>query len=311
MRGPFPPPGDDELHGFLDGEIEPERRSAIETFLKTSPVHAARVESWRRQQQIIRTAFAPIEAEPAPASILLPAPSSRRACLRVLRPCAETPDADLQTPAQGLRFWRKGAVAAGKLWRAGARPLAMSAIFAAGALAALAGAYFADRLHAPASGAALHTPAPASADHVLAARTVAALMAFTPQQRAGASGTPPENARPGANQASLIVPNLSGAGFTLVGMRAAPARSGAPDEQMFCLFYAKAAAPAVALCIARGEYGRGPGPFNFAEEIPSSGTDGAISWRQANAIYTLAGPLSEVDLRSLAHRVSAEIAAFD
>ena len=311
MRGPFPPPGDDELHSFLDGEIEPERRGAIETFLKTSPIHAARVENWRRQQQVIRAAFAPIEAEPAPTSILLPAPSSRRACLRLLRPSAETPRADLQASTQGLRFWRRGAVAAGGLWRGGAGPLAMVAIFAAGALAALAGAYFVDRLHAPASDAALHTPAPASADHALAARTVAALRAFAPQQHAGASGKPPENARPPANQASLIVPNLSGAGFTLVGMRTAPARSGDPDEQMFCLFYAKAAAPAVALCIARGEYGRGPGPYNFAEKFPSSGTDSAISWRQANAIYTLAGPQSEVDLRSLAYRVSAEIAAFD
>jgi hypothetical protein len=243
--------------------------------------------------------------------MLLPAPDGKRACLRLLRPCAETPHSNLQAPAEGLRFWRKGLVAAGKVWQAGERPLAISTIFAAGALAALAGAYFADRLHAPASGAALHTPAPASADHVLAARTVAALMAFKPQQRANAFGAPPENARPAANQASLIVPNLSGAGFTLIGMRAAPARSGALDEQMFCLFYAKAADPAVALCIARDDEGGGPGPFNFAEKTPSSGTDGAISWRQANAIYTLAGPLSEVDLRSLAHRVSAEIAAFD
>ena len=94
-------------------------------------------------------------------------------------------------------------------------------------------------------------------------------------------------------------------------MRAAPARSGAPDDQMFCLFYAKAAEPAVALCIARDEEGGGSGHFNIAEKTPSNGTDGAITWRQANAIYTLAGPLSEVELRSLADRVSAEIEAFD
>ena len=311
MSGFFPPPGDDELQGFLDGEIEPERRSAIEAFLKTSPIHAERVEGWRRQQQIIRAAFAPIEAEPAPASVLLPEPSSRRACLHLLRPCAEAPYAGLRTPARGPRFWRKGADAAGKLWGAGARPLAAFAIFAAGAVVAVSGAYFADRLHAPASSATVHTPAPASADHLLAARTVAALMSFKPQPRADASGTPLEKTHSAANQPSLIVPNLSGAGFTLVGMRAAPAGSGAPDDQMFCLFYAKAAEPAVALCIARDEEGGGSGHFNMVEKTPSNGTDGAISWRQANAIYSLAGPLSEVDLRSLAHRVRAEIEAFD
>jgi anti-sigma factor RsiW len=307
----FPPPGDDELHGFLDGEIEPERRSAIETFLKTSPVHAERVEGWRRQQQIIRAAFAPIEAEPAPASVLLPPPSTRRACLHLLRPCAEPSSLHLRTPAQGLPFWRKGAAAAVKLWRACARPLTLFAIFAAGAIVALVGAYFADRLHAPPVGAAIRTSAAASADHILAARTVAALMAFKPQQRAAASGAPPEKGRPASNQASLIVPNLSGVGFTLVGMRAAPARSGAPDDQMFCLFYAKATEPAVALCIARDEDGGAPGRFNIEEKGPSNGPEGAISWRQANAIYTLAGPLGEVELRSLAHSISAEIEAFD
>ncbi len=316
MNGSFPPPGDDELHGYADGEIEPHRSKAVENFLKTSPRDAERVEGWRRQTQIIRSAFAPIEAEPPPASILLPPVSKKRTCLHLLRPCPAAASGDARKAGRTPPFWRNGAAAAAvKLWRAGARPLRMFAVFAAGAIAALAGAFFADRLHAPRVAADVRASAAISADDALAARTIAALMDFKPQERArertDASGAAPKTARPASNQASLIVPNLSSAGFTLAGMRAAPARGGEPENQMFCLFYARAAAPAVALCIARDADGGGPGGFRMGAKTPSEGSDGAISWRQANAIYTLAGPLGESELRNLATRVSAEIEAFD
>jgi anti-sigma factor RsiW len=311
VNGSFPPPGDDELHSFLDGEIEPHRRKAIENFLKTSPGDAERVEGWRRQTQVIRAAFAPIEAEPAPASILLPPASGRRASLRLLRTCPAPPAGDVRKAAQEPPFWRKGATGAAKLGRAGAMPLFAFAVFAAGAIVALAGAFFADRLHAPQVAAEVRAAAPVAADDIPAARAIAALMDFKPQERANASGAAPKETRAASNQASLIVPNLSSVGFTLVGMRPAPARSGEPENQMFCLFYAKAAAPSVALCIARDSDGGGPGGFRVEANIPSDGSAGAISWRQANAIYTLAGPLGDGELRNLAKRVSAEIEAFD
>jgi hypothetical protein len=311
MNGAFPAPGDDELHAYLDREIGADRRSAIETFLKGSPLHAERVEGWRRQQQAIRAAFALVETEPAPASILLPPSSGGGACLRLLRPCAEASPADAQRRTREPAFWRKGAVAGRAAWRACARPLAVAAIFAAGAVVALAGAFFADRLHAPPIVADIRAAAPVSADEVLAARTVAALNDFKPPERADASGARPERARPASGQALLVVPNLSGIGFTLVGMRGASARSGAPGEEMFCLFYAKAADPAVALCVARDTDGGRAGRFHVEERAAPNGSEGAISWRQANAIYTLAGPLAETRLRDLANRISAEIDAFD
>lgn len=309
MNGSFPPPGDDELHGFVDGEIEPHRRKAIENFLKTSPADAERVEGWRRQMQVIRAAFAPIEAEPAPASILLPPATGKRACLRLLRPCPAPSAGAVRKKAHEPPFWRKGAARAVKLGRAGA----LFAVFAAGVITALAAAFFADRLHAPQVAADGRASAPVSAD-IPAARAVAALMDFRPQraqERANASGAAPNETGAASNQASLIVPNLSRAGFTLVGMRPAPARSGEPENQMFCLFYAKAPAAPVALCIARDADGGAAGGFRVEANIASNGSAGAISWRQANAIYTLAGPLSDAELRALAKRVSAEIEAFD
>ncbi len=305
------PPGDDELHGFLDGEIEPDRRRAIEAFLKTSRVHAERVEGWRRQQQIIRAVFAPVEAEPPPASILLPPPASRQSCLRLLRPCVEPSAGNLQPPAKGPSFRRKAADAAVRASRTCARPLFLFAVFAAGAIAALAGAFVADRLRAPPAASDIRATASVSSDDILAARTVAALRAFKQPERVNASDGASQKPGSVANQASLIVPNLSSVGFTLVGMRTALAANSKPDDQMFCVFYASAKEPAVALCMARDPDGVGPGGFHVAERTAPDYSDGAISWRQANAIYTLAGPLGEAELGSLANRVSAEIEAFD
>jgi anti-sigma factor RsiW len=310
VNGFLPPPSEDELQSFVDGEIQPERRIAIEAFLKKSPVHAERVEGWRRQRDIIRAAFAPVEAEPTPPPMLLPPPAGRRTFLRLLRSGAGRPSGDLRTAAQNPPFWRQSAAVPITFARAGARTVSVSAIFAAGAISALAGVFFADRLHAPPVAADVRAPPSLSTDEIMAERTIEALMDLKPQERAIAPGAAPEKPVRTANPASLIVPNLSSAGFRLVGMRAAPARIGEPDD-VFCLVYARATEPTIALCIGRDRDGGPPVHFRIAGKFPSNGFGAAISWRQANAIYALAGPLSEIQLRNLANRVSAAIEAFD
>jgi hypothetical protein len=185
------------------------------------------------------------------------------------------------------------------------------AIFAAGAIAALAGAFLADRLHPPPVVTDARAPAAVSADENMAERTIAALLDLKAPDRASVSATAAGKPVRVANPASLVVPNLSSAGLRLVGMRAAPARNDETDDDIVCLFYAEATEPMVALCIGRDRAGGAPGRFRLAGKFPSNGIGAAISWRQANAIYALAGPLSEIQLRNLANRVSAEIEAFD
>ena len=46
--------GDVELCAWLDGETPPDRRAAIEEWLRATPEAAARVNNWRRQNEIIR-----------------------------------------------------------------------------------------------------------------------------------------------------------------------------------------------------------------------------------------------------------------
>ncbi len=310
MSGPLPTITDEDLHGFVDGELQAERRSAVEAHLANSPVDAERVENWRRQGEITRAAFARVEAEPPPSSILLPSPPRKHMFLCPLRSGAgQNLDGSQNDLARGPG-WRNAAGAWGGL----AQRRARAALFAIGAGAALTGAFFAGGLHAPEIAANIHTPAAtasgaAASDDRLAARTLSALTAFDPQTRAkpadAASGSSPAH-----SQTTLVVPNLSSAGLTLIGVSPAPIIAGEAADNMLCLFYAKATEPTVALCIARDDKGGAPG-FRIAGELSSDAAAKLISWREANAVYALAGPLSEAKLRDLANRVSAEVAAFD
>jgi anti-sigma factor RsiW len=61
--------GDVELCAWLDGETPPDRRAAIEAWLRATPEAAARIANWRRQNDIIRGRFARVAAEPVPDSL--------------------------------------------------------------------------------------------------------------------------------------------------------------------------------------------------------------------------------------------------
>ena len=58
-----------ELNAYVDGETFPERQAIIEGWLARHPADAARVETWRRQNQILGAAFCRILSEPVPATI--------------------------------------------------------------------------------------------------------------------------------------------------------------------------------------------------------------------------------------------------
>jgi hypothetical protein len=119
-----PPVSEAELHGFVDGGLDRGRREAVEAFLADSPVDAARVATWRRQNERIRAAFASMESTPLPwASPLIPSTSG------------EARPASGQGEACGRSYsWREH-------WFARSIGLA----FASGVLLTAGAAYFAER----------------------------------------------------------------------------------------------------------------------------------------------------------------------
>jgi len=281
MRGHGPPVSEAELHGFVDGDMDRGRREAVQAFLATSPGDAARVETWRRQNETIRAAFAPVETGPLPWSLPL-APGAERV--------AATGHA------------AGGQAEASHSWRARwfARLIGLS--FASGALLAASAAYLAGRVNAPeAATPSLEGPTPAGMNDTFVTRAMSALQAFEPPP-AAAVRLSPSREGPEQDTAAPILPNLPVEGLKLAGIRAVPGEQG----QMLCLFYARPDEANIALCVEKAG-----DPGETVPRVSGNFPSAAIHWRQKGANYALVGALPEARLRSLADRVHAQVEAFD
>lgn len=77
---------DEDLHRYLDGELDPIRREAVRSYLVRHPEVARAVDAMKVQREELRAALAPIADEPVPADLsltfLLEARHRRRARLR-------------------------------------------------------------------------------------------------------------------------------------------------------------------------------------------------------------------------------------
>lgn len=69
---------EDELHAYVDGELPPERRGAVEAWLATHPDAAADVAAWRKQAELIQARYGGVADEPAPDRLSV----ARLACRR-------------------------------------------------------------------------------------------------------------------------------------------------------------------------------------------------------------------------------------
>lgn len=57
MSGAMPPVGDDDLHAYVDNQLDMERRGIVERHLATHPGDAERVTDYQAQRAAIRSAF--------------------------------------------------------------------------------------------------------------------------------------------------------------------------------------------------------------------------------------------------------------
>ena len=279
---PGPPVSEAELHGYVDGDMDRGRREAVQAFLATSPGDAARVETWRRQNEAIRAAFARVETGPLPWSLPL-APGAEGVA-------ATRHAAGGQAEASGSHAWRA---------RWFARLIGLS--FASGALLTASAAYLAGRVNAPeAAPPSSEGLAPAGMNDTFVRRAMSALRAFEPPS--AAVRLSPTREEPGQDAAAPILPNLPAEGLKLAGVRAMPGEQG----QMSCLVYARPDEANIALCVEKAV-----DPGETVPRVSGNFPSAAIHWRQKGANYALVGALPEAGLRSLADRVHAQVEAFD
>ncbi|MGI8569110.1 MAG: anti-sigma factor family protein [Methylocella sp.] len=282
MRGPGPPVSEAELHGFVDGDMDHGRREAVQAYLAASPGDAARVETWRRQNETIRATFAPVETGPLPWSLPL-APGAWGVA-------ATRHAAGGQAEASGSHSWRE---------RWFARLIGLS--FASGALLAASAAYLAGRVNAPeAAPPSSEGSTPAGMNDTFVTRATSALRPF--ERPPKAVRLSPNSDGPGQDTAAPILPNLSVDGLKLAGVRAMPGEQG----QMLCLVYARPDEANIAFCAEKAG-----DPGESVPRVSGNFPSAAITWRQKGTNYALVGALPEAGLRALADAVRAQVAAFD
>ena len=81
---------DDDLHAFVDGALDPERRRSVKAALSQDPDAAARVAAYRSQAEALHTAYDPVGDAPLPEGLrrVAQAPAPRPAM-----PLADAPPA--------------------------------------------------------------------------------------------------------------------------------------------------------------------------------------------------------------------------
>jgi anti-sigma factor RsiW len=71
VNGEPKPVREEDLHAYVDGQLDPSRRRAVESHLAISPESTRRVADYFAQREALRTAFAPRASEPLPPNLNL------------------------------------------------------------------------------------------------------------------------------------------------------------------------------------------------------------------------------------------------
>lgn len=272
-----PPVSEEELHGFADGVLDHSRAKAVEAFLATSPADAVRVQSWRRQNEMIRATFAVAETA------------------RPSRPFPKT------KAAPGIGAGEAGAPS--RSWRERWFLPLIGLAFVSGGLLMVGVDYLAGRLARLDSKPlpAASGPAAETADAAFAMRAMAALKGFE-LPAGGAAGLAAKEGGGEQDEAAPVLPNLPAEDLKLTAVRVVPGERG----KMLCMFYTKKDAGDLVLCAEKTA-----GPSETAARFSGTFPMHVISWRQNGANYAIAGEIPELELRTLADFVRTEVEAFD
>jgi anti-sigma factor RsiW len=70
MNRPAPPPTDDELHAWVDGQLAAERHGAVEEAIARDPAVAAKIAAWHTQRDALRRLHGELLDEPVPPALM-------------------------------------------------------------------------------------------------------------------------------------------------------------------------------------------------------------------------------------------------
>ncbi|ACB94747.1 anti-sigma factor family protein [Beijerinckia indica] len=272
---------EDELHAFIDGQLDGPHREAILRLLAEAPEDAARGEIWRGQNEALRAAFARIENEPVPLSLTLAADI----------PPLATPLLAKYVP---LPFKRLGQTLPAPV-----------AFLLGGLLVLVIGCLVNFFVHGIGIGSA-------STEKELFGGT-SEWTAFLTRAQVGLVSVAAQTSgvetskNPAAllhDEAGLLLPHLNEDGLGPAGVKFLPSPSGA----LACLVYGKVHNSRIVLCAE--ELGGRETPGEQDEGEVKEGPTTIIYWRQRNARYGLLGSLPLPVLRRLADQARGEIASF-
>ena len=71
MSDPGRPIAEEDLHAWIDEQLDADRQAAVSRYLQDHPDVARRVAAWREQRDALRAAFARVAAEPIPTRLQL------------------------------------------------------------------------------------------------------------------------------------------------------------------------------------------------------------------------------------------------
>lgn len=105
MSEPTRTPREDELHAYVDGRLEPGRRTEVEAWLAANPERGEELRAWKRDADRLRTLFAGAESWPANPA-LDPAHLRRRLGVRRRRGLALAASLLVAAGFGGLLGWQ-------------------------------------------------------------------------------------------------------------------------------------------------------------------------------------------------------------
>jgi anti-sigma factor RsiW len=299
VKGLPHPITDADLNAYVDGETSPERRDEVEASLAAEPVQAARIETWRRQNEIIRAAFAKVTSEPLPLShaLALAHPPATRPEPGPRRPSVPAPHA-VEEPIRDVQ--RAGVSRNEQNSRIAGVTVAA---FAAGALVAMVAAQLSGMasgfLPEPSTSPATLAPDAGKlvASHAIEAYHTYAQDIIRPVEIEASQEPFLMNWLSRRVGFTIVAPNLSGEGLKLLGGRLTPGESG---PAAFLLYEANGG-DRIGLFISRAvpnETTR----LRYVEERSAS----AVYWLDGGAGYALAGPAGRDGLMRIARRIAEQ-----